>query len=299
MDEFVNSQKFGGFNMNPRFHRFVNRIVKQTDGNQMEKNDLYEELMVHLEMSIEQFIQEGFTEKQAEQKAMEHFGDAEEIGSQIQQAMFPFRKTMMLTLAITSIIFSVAIYLAQLFIESNNQIVWLMISIAISSLILIYASQLIPFLNRRPWLRLIIIIHAFVYAYGWIIAADINHSIDIALVLLLWFIISIDIGLLYLITIKSRKLTINKQAVILHILNIMAGFILVITTLNMLWGLLFASEWTSSMLKVFIPLLIWLLAYLLQVRLISRHKKIAYAIAIIPILILAGTVGILIILWRP
>src|SRR5699024_2320350 len=299
MDEFVNSQKFGGSYMNPRFHRFVNRIVKQTDGNQMEKNDLYEELMVHLEMSTEQFIQEGFTEKQAERKAMEHFGDAEEIGGQIQQALFPFRKVMMLTLAITSIICSVGAYLAQLFIDNNNLIVWFMISITIGSLILIYANHPIPYLHHRQGLNLIIMIHAFVHAYGWVIAADVNHAIDMALVLLLWVIISIDIGLFYLITIKSSKLTINKQAVLLHILNIVAGFILVITTLNMLWGLLFASEWTSSMLKVFIPLLIWLLAYLLQIRFLSRHKKIAYTIAIIPILILAGTFGILIILWRP
>src|SRR5699024_12444587 len=126
------------------------------------------------------------------------------------------------------------------------------------TLVLNYDNNLILYLNRRTWLKLIIIIHAIVYAYGWIIAAEINHSIDMAVVLLVWFIISIDIGLFYLITIKSSKLTINKQAVLFHILNIVAGFILVITTLNMLWGLLFASEWTSSMLKVFIPLLIWL-----------------------------------------
>lgn len=255
--------------------------------------------MVHLEMSSEQFIQEGFTEKQAERKAMEHFGDAEEIGGQIQQALFPFRKVMMLTLAITSIICSVGVYLAQLFIENNNLIVWFMISITISSLILIYANHPIPYLHHRQGLNLIIMIHAFVYAYGWVIAADVNHAIDMALVLLLWVIISIDIGLFYLITIKSSKLTINKQAVLLHILNIVAGFILVIATLNMLWGLLFVSEWTSSMLRVFIPFFIWLLAYLLQIRLLSRHKKIAYTIAIIPILILAGTIGLLIILWRP
>src|SRR5690625_223463 len=202
MDEFVNSQKFGGSYMSHTLHSFVDKIVKQTGGSQNEKDDLYEELMIHLEISTEQFINEGFTKEQAEQKAMEHFGDAGEIGNQIQQAMFPFRKVMMLTLAITSIIFSVAVYLAQLFIESNNLIVWLMISIAISSLILIYANQLIPYLNRRPWLKLIIIIHAFVYAYGWIIAAEINHSIDMALVFLVWFIISIGIGLFYVITIK-------------------------------------------------------------------------------------------------
>src|SRR5690554_224468 len=105
--------------MNPRFHRFIDKIIKQTDGNQAEKDDLYEELMVHLEMSSEQFLKEGFNEKQAEQKAMEHFGGAEEIGNQIQQAMFPFRKEMLLTLAVASIICSFSVYLAWLLLENH------------------------------------------------------------------------------------------------------------------------------------------------------------------------------------
>ena len=41
MDEWTHSKKFGGASMNPIFHRFVDRIVKQTDGNQAEKDDLY------------------------------------------------------------------------------------------------------------------------------------------------------------------------------------------------------------------------------------------------------------------
>jgi len=305
MDEYAHSQKLGGAHMNPIFHRFVDQIVKQTDGNQAERDDLYEELMVHLEMSSERFIKEGFNEKQAEQKAMEHFGEAGEIGSQIQQAMFPFRKTMMLTLATTSIIFSFGAYLAQLFLENNALIIWLIISIANSSLMFICAVQPVRHLNRRLWLNAIFIMHIFVYSYGWMIASDIDHPISIVLTLLSWFIILLGIALLYLTTIndyQSSKQTHYKQANRIHVLNITTGIVLVIATLFFLWGLLvFSEERTPAMFTVFIPLFIWMIAYFLQINFLSKNKKkVAYAIAAIPILILTIIFGwlVLVFFWR-
>lgn len=288
--------------MNLRFHHFVDRIVRQTDGNQAEKDDLYEELMTHLEISSQQFIKNGLTEKQAERKAVEHFGGADEVGSQIQQAMFPFRKEMLLVLSLTSVFFSFSTYIAQLFLESNAHIIWLIISITISSLIFICAVYRAGSFNHRFWLNMFLVIHIFVYAYGVMIAADIEGHLSILLALLSWFIIFIGIALLYWIMIndyQANRKSQYKSFIRLHILNITTGIILVITTLFALWGLLFSSEWSPSMLKIFIPLFIWLIAYILQISLLAKHKKIAYVIAIIPILILAGTIVLLVILWRP
>lgn len=281
--------------MNPTFHHFVDKIVKQTDGNQAGKDDLYEELMVHLEMSSEQFIQEGFTEKQAEQKAMEHFGGAEEIGSQIQRAMFPFRKEMLLTLAIASIICSFSIYLAWLLLENHAVIGWLVISIITSSSLFVTAVRPTCYLSRRIWLNTFLIIHVFLYVYGALLASGIDNPISIALTLLSWPIILLGIVLLYLITLNNyqpSKHRLHKHFRTLHILNLTAGIILVCATLFFLWGILvFSGEITLRVLIVFIPLVIWLIAYILQINLLPKNEKIAYAIAIIPMLILIVIVG--------
>lgn len=288
--------------MSTVFHRFVNKIVQQTGGSQVEKEDLYEELMIHLEISKEQFMKEGFHEKESVQKAIESFGDAEEIGSQIQHAMFPFRKEMMLILSFLSILFSFGTYLGQLFLEGNAEIVWLIMSIIISSLILVSAVYPNRYFNYRFWLNTLFIIHVCIYAYGGIVASDIDNFIYVILFFLIWLIILLDIALLYMTTIneyQSGDQSLTQPFIRLHILNITTGIILVVATLFFLWGLLFASEWSPAMLKIFIPLLIWLIAYILQISLLAKHKKIAYTIAIIPILMLVGTIGLQVILWRP
>lgn len=288
--------------MSHTLHSFVDKIVKQAGGSQNEKDDLYEELMIHLEISTEQFINEGFTKEQAEQKAMEHFGDAGEIGNQIQQAMFPFRKRMMLILATVSLVFSFGTFIAQLLLGNNTLIIWLIVSIVNSSLMLISAIKSVPYLKRRFWLNTIYIIHLFAYSYGWMLASDMEHSISIVLTLLSWFIILLAVALLYLTTINdyhSSMQTLYKQANRLHVLNMTTGIVLVITTLFFLWGILAFGEWEKSMIKIFIPLLIWMIAYILQISLLPKYRKVSYAIAMIPILILAGTIVLQVILWRP
>lgn len=281
--------------MNSSFHHFVDKIVQQTTGNKTEKDDLYDELMVHLEMSREQFRKEGFNEKQAERKAMEHFGDADEIGDQIRRAMFPFRKIMMLALASVSIIFSFGVYLAWLFLENESVIGWLFISVIISSCLFYAAIKPASSLNRRFRLNTVLIIHIFLYVYGALLASGIAHPTSIPLIILSWLIILFDIILLFQTTLnnyQSTKYKLDKQFKMLHIFNMSAGIIVICTTLFFLWGIVaFSSEITLRMLMLFIPFIIWLIAYILQMNFLSRNKRIAYMIAIVPMIILIVIVG--------
>ena len=84
------------------------------------KRDIYEELLIHLQISRDYLMEEeGLTPEKAEEKAMQLFGLEGEIGSQVQQALFPYRKELMLTLAISSILFTIGVYLSSLFVEGN------------------------------------------------------------------------------------------------------------------------------------------------------------------------------------
>ena len=46
--------------MNEVFQRFVEGIVSETDSNQEEREDLYEELLSHLECSFIDYQKQGF-----------------------------------------------------------------------------------------------------------------------------------------------------------------------------------------------------------------------------------------------
>src|SRR5690625_2954231 len=96
--------------MKNSFHNFLSDIVNQIDGTDEEKADLYEELQVHIHLAWEQYIDEGFTEEEAGQLAIKDFGSSKAIGNEMQKAMFPHRKTLLLITSIFSILYSFIAY---------------------------------------------------------------------------------------------------------------------------------------------------------------------------------------------
>ena len=60
---------------------------------------------------------------------MTNFGDEREIGKQLQQAMYPYRREMMLTLSVASLLFAYGVYLCQLFVMGDAHIPWLIVAV--------------------------------------------------------------------------------------------------------------------------------------------------------------------------
>lgn len=294
MDELFNSKKLGGAGMSNNFHHFVEKITKQIDGREEEKADIYEELMTHLHLSKKEFITAGYDENKAEQKAMIAFGDANGVGRQIQEAMFPYRKLMLLTLAIGSLLFSFSIYLMILFSYGNAHFGWLILSVLTSSTLLLFAFQILSSLDRKFWLNTILIIHGLFYLYGTLLAIEPVTSI------VGWLLIALTITLIYrtatyLYDSSSQEQT--KQIKRIHILNITAGLIIVGATLFFLWAILAFGDREASyrFIIIFIPLLIWILSYITQIKLLTKkRKKTAYTVALAPILIVLGIIIFLI-----
>ncbi len=277
--------------MNTTFHRFVENIVQQTDAPLYEKEDLYEELLVHLELSYAGLLREGYSEKEAELKAMACFGDEKQIGRQIQQAMFPYRKQMLLALVIASLLFSFAVYISQLVVEGNALITWLLLSVSISVCLLAFSLQPISFLNRRVWINSLLLIHLFIYLLGVGFANSVDAIISVPLTFLAWGILLLTIVLVYRTTIfdyQSRKQKLKKEVMILHALNITWGIFIISATLFFLWAFLAFStgEFNPRILLFLLPLLIWIIAYIAQITLLSKgKKKSAYLIATVPFIV--------------
>ncbi|MBS4209924.1 permease prefix domain 1-containing protein [Bacillus sp. FJAT-50079] len=283
--------------MNATFRRFVEKIVQQTDASPDEKEDLYEELLIHLELSYEQQLKEGYSEQEAESRALKFFGDEENIGSQIQQAMFPYRKEMILILAFASILFSVSVYVSQLVVDGNAVIAWLLISMSVSTSLLFFSLRPIPFLNRRLWLNSLLLIHLFTYLFGVGFASSVDALISAPLTILAWGILLLTLVLIYRTTIldyQSYKQKYKKQIQIFHALNITWGIIIICATLFFIWALLaFSGGMTSSNFLIFVPLFIWMVAYIAQILFLSKEmKKSAYVVAIIPFILV-----VTIVLW--
>lgn len=273
--------------MKKPFHSFITTILNQIDGTTEEKMDIYEEIEVHLELNTKRYMEEGFDQKKAEQLAMTDFGESHKIGNDMQEAMYPMRKKLLLFLAITSIAFSVTLYITYLIAERDAEIIWLLLSIGTSSGLLLFALQVFPSIDQKRWINSVLIGHIFTYLLGTLIATNMIHIFTPFLTIYGITLLLVSIILIYRTTIidftfHSTKNV--KQAKQLHFINITAGIIITGATLFFLWGILIFSEtFPPFLLAIFIPFIIWLVAYYIQMNLVSHNKrKIAYTIAMIP-----------------
>lgn len=284
-------RSLGGNHMNGKFHEFADEMIKKTEQNQTNKEVLYKEIINELEEAKAKFMMEGLTERQAEQKSIESYLGVRKADGEVQQNIFPSEKRMLIILAIASMTFSIFLSSMWLYMENDVNIVWFLISVTSSSFIYICAVKPIKSLRKRLfWLKISLIINMFIYIFGAFTIFGLEKPISTILSLLSLFITLLNIVLISLIWVKSKrpkKHSYAKQVRSLHVLNIVSGIIIGGATLLMLWLLLgFSGELTLARSVIFLPFFIWVISYILQIKLINRNKsQIAYTLATFPVLL--------------
>ncbi|GKV56408.1 hypothetical protein NCCP2222_23550 [Sporosarcina sp. NCCP-2222] len=263
--------------MNPVFDRFVANIVRQTDCNVEEREELYDELMSHLECAYSEERENGASEEEAVQIAMKKFGSEQEVGKQIQQAMYPYRRLMMIILSIASLLYVYGVYAAQLFMEGDAHIPWLVSGVVISTALLLVTLRPISRMNRRLWMNGLLLIHLIVFLYGLLIIPGVNPPYSLIFGIMAVLILLLSAVLVYRTTIydfPSPRQPNQKDAKRVHYINISTGFLIVFVSLFFLWAfLLFAGNSSSFLFILLIPTAVWIISYSAQMGLLARGKR--------------------------
>ncbi|WP_153731664.1 permease prefix domain 1-containing protein [Sporosarcina obsidiansis] len=283
--------------MNQVFNRFVNGVIGQTDSNEEERKDLSEELLSHLQCSYEDLQLEGYSKEEAMKMSMENFGDEKEIGRQLQQAMYPYRREMMLILASASLLFAYSVYLLQLFTRGDAHIIWLVLAVLVGASLLIVTLHPIQSLHRRLWMNGLLISHIFVFIFGTLLATDLDRPYSSGMTFFSLFVVLLAVILVYRTTIydfPSARQSLRKDAKWIHFINITTGIILILITLFFLWALLiFAEELPATVLLLGVPIVLWMVSYAVQLRLLAGQRKVlTYSIAYLQLFLILVTIAI-------
>lgn len=281
--------------MKSKFERYVKTIIRQTDCPEEEKQDLYEELLIHLELSKEDLMRKGLNEREAEFKAMERFGSEKEIGNSLQQSIYPYKRALMLTLTVLSFVFTVSVYLLLIFQEGDALIGWLLLSMSINSLLLMMTFNQVRFLNYRRWINTVLIVHILIHVYGYGVVSILEHASQIPLSILSGMIILLALILIYQTTIYGINLQGNlvKETKRLHQLNFVLGLITIGYLLFFVWSAMMWFEgFQPFMLIMMSPFILWVVLYVAQMILLEKNKRIALLLAFLSILL-----NVLILVW--
>lgn len=272
--------------MKSTFDRFVSGIVRQTDCNLEERVDLHEELLTHLECSFIDYRKKGYSEEEAMRTAMTNFGTEQEVGNQLQEAMYPKRKGMMLGLAVASLLYAYSIYASQLFIMGDAHMIWLVVAVIVSGAILYVTMRPVTTLNRRLWMNSLLLIHLLVFTYGLLLATDLETLFSSGLIIIAGLLLLLAIILIYRTTIydyPSKGQMAGNNFKRLHFINITTGIIVLFITLFFVWAMLWFTEGFSPIfLLALIPLAAWTLSYAVQLRLMKKQKP-AWAYTVVAI----------------
>lgn len=275
--------------MSAILEKYVANIIKQIDGTKDQKADIYEELLIHLHLATEDGIKNGLNKEEAEKMAIDKFGNANTIGAEVQESMYPLRKILLLLLAIASLLYAYIVYAIALFSEGDAHFFWLITAVATSTLLLLIALRAFPTMDRKSTLNATLIAHIFVYLIGAFIPTILS--------IVAWLMIILSIILIYRTTITDFQYNDikNQRAMkIAHFYNISIGLFISAATLFYLSVILiFAEEVERWMLYILIPFIIWVFTYYLQIILVQKNSlKFAVSIALIPLLIVVGIIGL-------
>ncbi|AXI08245.1 VanZ family protein [Oceanobacillus zhaokaii] len=78
--------------MDKKIETYINQIVSQLKCDEDEKREIIDEMQDHLTLLKNEYLDQGFTDEEATQKALASFGEQEPLTKGLQESLFPFFK---------------------------------------------------------------------------------------------------------------------------------------------------------------------------------------------------------------
>ncbi|RDW19645.1 VanZ family protein [Oceanobacillus chungangensis] len=78
--------------MDKKIETYINQIVSQLNCDEDEKREIIDEMQDHLTLLKNEYLDQGFTEEEATQKALISFGEQKPLAKGLQASLFPFYK---------------------------------------------------------------------------------------------------------------------------------------------------------------------------------------------------------------
>ncbi|GIO22172.1 permease prefix domain 1-containing protein [Oceanobacillus sp. J11TS1] len=264
-----------------RIEKHVEEVLKQTQSPENEREEIREELLSHLNEAKSNYISEGFSEEQAEEKVVAAFGNPRLIGRELQESMYPFQRGLLYLIGIVTILFGVIFYVNLIFVIREPAPVWLIIQLLSGSMVMLAAIN-ISIVGRYFYLLNVLLMVNIIWNGINLMMMPSLTQLQ-AIFFSLYLLILIGLGFLFVFrnSYYSTKPTDNKHRKVLvkfsYIMNLLYGIIIIVLCLFFLWSLALFSGINIYAFITLIPILIWLIFYKYQMTFIARKPGLSLA----------------------
>ncbi|MGN7408853.1 hypothetical protein [Sporosarcina sp. SAFN-010] len=161
---------------------------------------------------------------------------------------------------------------------------FLLIGVLISSALLLSSTNLKNWMSRRrAVMNTLLIVNGFLVGYGTILAKYLERPFSTSLSIIGYLLVVCVIICIYRTSLHDELAT---NAKVLHAINITIGIALTAGTLYFTYiFFLFSEDGNGEIWKLFVPLILYGIAYVIQMKALgAQRKSIVYTVAIIQIL---------------
>lgn len=252
--------------------RYVKSIVEQTDCTKEEKEDLEEELLIHLEMLTEEKMREGKDEEQAILEAIQTFGKENELGPLLQEAMFPYRRKFLISLGLATIILCYSVYTLYLF-EYKESLNIVMLNVLSGVGLLLITAFPCSSLKRKIITNSLLIVSLIGMALHYIVLIQLDYILIGNVLFGINIILALtSITLIYMTTLHKTKndKSSSSSRKHIHIINITTGLFITIASFALALGVMAFVGYGISFVLVLVPAIIWGILYWIQIKYYKR-----------------------------
>ncbi|MBT2218340.1 hypothetical protein KK120_21280 [Virgibacillus dakarensis] len=265
-----------------RTEKYIRRVLEQMQSPKAEREEMREELLMHLEEAKKRYLYEGYSEKQAEKYALADFGNPSRIGRELQESIYPFQRGLLYVIGIATIIFGVIFYLNAVFLLHERIIVWFGIQLLIGTAVILAAIN-ISIVGRYFYLvNLLILVSATWSGIDLMMVETAPGGQAFLFSLYLTILIIVSLIFVFRNSYYSTSQTENEQrkpglVKFSYIMNLLFGVIIISLGLFFMWGFLVFIGMRAIAFVPSIPIFLWLTFYKFQMTYIAKKPLLSLA----------------------
>ncbi|GGF14282.1 hypothetical protein GCM10010954_11220 [Halobacillus andaensis] len=277
-----------------RMEKHVNRVLKEMQSPQEEREEIKEELLSHLEEAKSFYMDQGDPEKKAEKKAVEEFGGSKQIGHGFQEAMYPYQRSLLYVIGLATILFGVIFHLYLTFTFGGAEPVWLLIQFLFGSLVVLTGMN-IAFVGRHFWsVNVLVLLTAMWNGVALMMVSQVYpfQMIMFSIYLLIIIVISIIFVIRHSYYASNPYQTSPEQRKIQKVsfvVNIVYGVMLFTAALFVTYGMLIFGGMGWHVLIPVSSIFAWLLFYKFQMTFIQKRPIAAIFVGLVFLFLVAAS----------
>ncbi|MDX8046286.1 permease prefix domain 1-containing protein [Gracilibacillus sp. S3-1-1] len=249
-----------------KIEQYVNKVISYIELNEENKKDLKKELIGHLSDKTSYYEQQGKDKESAVKQSIKDFGNAKEIGAELNEAFFPYRKQSLLLLSLLTVLFAFSLSITLFIYQDHFPLLWFILTVTSTIPICIFIYQPARSANNRLMLITLLLFLNILYFFSLFLMDGVMTNVYLYIILIILvlscFVISITqiyLGAFYQPV--SRKLTIlsvqKRKAII--ITNIITGIIVCGVSLLLIMGFLIFAPSVMIIFPI-ITIVLWLIS---------------------------------------